>query len=158
MEDKANDKSEKQDVPEATTISATTAAQESITDSDDGLGIEVSKPIIFSTVLKALQPVLVLYSIMHLPLSLLIQDPTSSFTLYAIICCSFVKDKKFYKIIKVKVQDLSLPRAVVTRVSKSVLPANAQIQKEAVLAISKSATAFVNYISSQYVFLKHLLN
>ena len=45
-------------------------------------------------------------------------------------------------------QDLALPRAVIARVSKGVLPPNAQIQKQALQAISKSATAFVNYISS----------
>ncbi|KZF22231.1 histone-fold-containing protein [Xylona heveae TC161] len=46
------------------------------------------------------------------------------------------------------IEDLSLPRAMVQRLAKSVLPANTQIQKDAVLAISKSATVFVNYLSS----------
>lgn len=48
-------------------------------------------------------------------------------------------------------QDLSLPKTMVQRLAKGVLPANTQIQKDALLAISKSATVFVNYLSTQYV-------
>ncbi|KAF2094856.1 histone-fold-containing protein, partial [Rhizodiscina lignyota] len=45
-------------------------------------------------------------------------------------------------------QDLSLPRTMVQRLAKGVLPANTQIQKDALLAMSKSATVFVNYLSA----------
>lgn len=48
-------------------------------------------------------------------------------------------------------QDLNLPKSVVTRLAKGVLPPNTQIQGNAMLAMSKSATVFVNYIASQYV-------
>jgi hypothetical protein len=48
-------------------------------------------------------------------------------------------------------QDLNLPKSIVQRLAKGVLPANTQIQKDAVLAMSKSATVFVNYLTSQYV-------
>ena len=40
---------------------------------------------------------------------------------------------------------------MVTRIAKGVLPANTAIQKDALLAISKSSTVFVNYLASQYV-------
>ncbi|KAF2842472.1 histone-fold-containing protein [Patellaria atrata CBS 101060] len=46
------------------------------------------------------------------------------------------------------VEDLSLPRTMVQRLAKGVLPPNTQIQKDALLAMSKSATVFVNYLSS----------
>ncbi|KIW06903.1 uncharacterized protein PV09_02573 [Verruconis gallopava] len=46
------------------------------------------------------------------------------------------------------VEDLALPRTMVQRLAKGVLPPNTQIQKDALLAISKSATVFVNYLSS----------
>ena len=36
--------------------------------------------------------------------------------------------------------------------AKGVLPPNTQIQKDALLAMSKSATVFVNYITSWYVY------
>ncbi|KAI9811922.1 MAG: hypothetical protein M1832_000664 [Thelocarpon impressellum] len=48
----------------------------------------------------------------------------------------------------VSVEDPSLPRAMVQRLARGVLPPNTQIAKDAVLAISKSATVFVNYLSS----------
>ncbi|KAI9804335.1 MAG: hypothetical protein M1833_007142 [Piccolia ochrophora] len=48
----------------------------------------------------------------------------------------------------VNVEDLSLPRSMVQRLAKGVLPPNTQIQKDAVLAMSKGATVFVNYLSS----------
>jgi hypothetical protein len=47
-------------------------------------------------------------------------------------------------------QDLNLPKSIVTRLAKGVLPANTQIQGNAVLALSKSATVFVSYLSSRY--------
>jgi histone H3/H4 len=46
------------------------------------------------------------------------------------------------------VQDLALPKTMVQRLAKGVLPPNTQIQKDALLAISKSATVFVNYLTS----------
>lgn len=49
------------------------------------------------------------------------------------------------------VEDLNLPKSIVQRLAKGVLPANTQIQKDALLAMSKSATVFVNYLTSQYV-------
>ncbi|TLD34585.1 histone-fold-containing protein [Venturia nashicola] len=46
------------------------------------------------------------------------------------------------------VEDYNLPKTMVQRLSKGVLPPNTQIQKDALLAISKSATVFINYLSS----------
>ncbi|KAH3980012.1 hypothetical protein HBH98_174690 [Parastagonospora nodorum] len=46
------------------------------------------------------------------------------------------------------VEDLNLPKSIVQRLAKGVLPPNTQIQKDALLAMSKSATVFVNYITS----------
>lgn len=40
---------------------------------------------------------------------------------------------------------------MISRLSKGVLPPNTQIQKDALSALSKSATVFVNYIASKYV-------
>lgn len=48
-------------------------------------------------------------------------------------------------------QDLSLPKSMVARLAKGVLPANTQIQKDALLALHKSATVFINFIASKYV-------
>ncbi|KAI6714618.1 hypothetical protein JHW43_002882 [Diplocarpon mali] len=45
-------------------------------------------------------------------------------------------------------QDLSMPKSIVTRLAKGVLPPNTQIQGNATIAISKSATVFVNYVAS----------
>ena len=47
----------------------------------------------------------------------------------------------------INIEDLTLPRTMVTRLAKGVLPPNTQIQKDAVTAMTKSATVFVNYIS-----------
>jgi histone H3/H4 len=47
-----------------------------------------------------------------------------------------------------RLQDLNLPKSIVQRLAKGVLPPNTQIQKDALLAMSKSATVFVNYITS----------
>ena len=55
------------------------------------------------------------------------------------------------KIILTICQDLSLPKSMVARLAKGVLPANTQIHKDALLALHKSATVFVNYIASKYV-------
>ncbi|KAK5164968.1 uncharacterized protein LTR77_009633 [Saxophila tyrrhenica] len=46
------------------------------------------------------------------------------------------------------VEDLSLPKSMIARLAKGVLPANTQIQKDALLALHKSATVFVSYIAS----------
>ncbi|KAI9759089.1 MAG: hypothetical protein M4579_002606 [Chaenotheca gracillima] len=48
----------------------------------------------------------------------------------------------------VNVEELGLPRTMVQRLAKGVLPPNTQIQKDAMLAMSKSATVFVSYLSS----------
>ena len=40
---------------------------------------------------------------------------------------------------------------MIARLAKGVLPANTQIQKDALLALHKSATVFVSYIASKYV-------
>ncbi|KAI9722278.1 MAG: hypothetical protein M1812_001750 [Candelaria pacifica] len=48
----------------------------------------------------------------------------------------------------VSVEELALPKTMVMRLAKGVLPANTQVQKDAMLAMSKSATVFVNYLAS----------
>jgi len=40
---------------------------------------------------------------------------------------------------------------MVQRLAKGVLPPNTIIQKDAITAMSKGATVFVNYLSAQYV-------
>jgi DNA polymerase epsilon subunit 3 len=55
------------------------------------------------------------------------------------------------RVVPYQSQDLNLPKSIVQRLAKGVLPPNTQIQKEALLAMSKSATVFVNYLTSQYV-------
>lgn len=44
-----------------------------------------------------------------------------------------------------------MPKSIVTRLAKGVLPPNTQIQGNAMLAMTKSATVFVNYLATQYV-------
>jgi DNA polymerase epsilon subunit 3 len=39
---------------------------------------------------------------------------------------------------------------VIVRLAKSVLPENTMIQKEAVTALVKSATVFINYLAATY--------
>jgi len=46
------------------------------------------------------------------------------------------------------VEDLSLPRSMIQRLAKGVLPANTQVQKDALLALCKSATVFVSYLAN----------
>ncbi|KAF2785766.1 histone-fold-containing protein [Melanomma pulvis-pyrius CBS 109.77] len=48
----------------------------------------------------------------------------------------------------ISIEDLNLPKSIVQRLGKGVLPPNTQIQKDALLAMSKSATVFVNYLTS----------
>ncbi|KAI1376920.1 histone-fold-containing protein [Hypoxylon crocopeplum] len=48
----------------------------------------------------------------------------------------------------VTIEDLNLPRSIITRLAKGVLPPNTQIQANAVLAMSKSATVFINHLAN----------
>ncbi|ORY62080.1 histone-fold-containing protein [Pseudomassariella vexata] len=48
----------------------------------------------------------------------------------------------------VAIEDLNLPKSIITRLAKGVLPPNTQIQANAILAMSKSATVFVNYLAN----------
>ncbi|KAI9802038.1 MAG: hypothetical protein M1825_003094 [Sarcosagium campestre] len=47
----------------------------------------------------------------------------------------------------INIEDLGLPRTIIQRLAKGVLPPNTQIQRDAVLAISKSATVFINFLT-----------
>ncbi|KAK4229539.1 DNA polymerase epsilon subunit D [Podospora fimiseda] len=47
----------------------------------------------------------------------------------------------------VPVSDLALPKSIITRLAKGVLPANTQLQANAILAMTKSATVFINYLA-----------
>ncbi|MCJ1406889.1 hypothetical protein MMC19_000959 [Ptychographa xylographoides] len=47
----------------------------------------------------------------------------------------------------INMEDLSMPRTMVQRLAKGVLPPNTQIQKDAITAFSKSCTLFVSYLS-----------
>ncbi|KAK8125714.1 uncharacterized protein PG998_001473 [Apiospora kogelbergensis] len=44
--------------------------------------------------------------------------------------------------------DLNLPKSIITRLAKGVLPPNTQIQANAILAMTKSATVFINHLAS----------
>ena len=57
----------------------------------------------------------------------------------------------YSKVLNMSLQDLNLPKSIVQRLAKGVLPPNTQVQKDALLAMSKGATVFVNYITSQSV-------
>ncbi|KAF2964350.1 hypothetical protein GQX73_g9232 [Xylaria multiplex] len=48
----------------------------------------------------------------------------------------------------VTIEDLTLPKSIITRLAKGVLPSNTQIQANAILAMSKSATIFVNHLAN----------
>ncbi|KOS20261.1 DNA polymerase epsilon subunit D [Escovopsis weberi] len=48
----------------------------------------------------------------------------------------------------VTIEDLSLPRSIITRLAKGILPPNTQIQGNAILALSKSATVFISYLAA----------
>ncbi|RYP18872.1 hypothetical protein DL765_003660 [Monosporascus sp. GIB2] len=48
----------------------------------------------------------------------------------------------------VTIEDLTLPKSIITRLAKGVLPPNTQIQTNAVLAMSKSATVFINHLAN----------
>ncbi|MCJ1346116.1 hypothetical protein MMC31_004328, partial [Peltigera leucophlebia] len=47
----------------------------------------------------------------------------------------------------INIEDLALPRTMVQRLAKGVIPANTTLQKDAITAMSKSATLFVNYLA-----------
>ncbi|KIV97653.1 hypothetical protein PV10_01372 [Exophiala mesophila] len=47
----------------------------------------------------------------------------------------------------VGIDDLLLPRTLIQRLARSALPPNTSIQRDAVLAISKSATVFISYLA-----------
>ncbi|KAK4681943.1 hypothetical protein QC764_0014120 [Podospora pseudoanserina] len=48
----------------------------------------------------------------------------------------------------VTIEDLALPKSIITRLAKGVLPANTQIQANAILALTKSATVFINHLAN----------
>ncbi|OAQ81649.1 CBF/NF-Y family transcription factor [Purpureocillium lilacinum] len=58
------------------------------------------------------------------------------------------KDKEHRDKDAVTIEDLTLPKSIITRLAKGVLPPNTQIQANAILAMSKSATVFINYLAS----------
>jgi histone H3/H4 len=45
-------------------------------------------------------------------------------------------------------QDLNLPKSIITRLAKGVLPPNTQIQANAILAMTKAATVFINHLAN----------
>ncbi|KAL9069488.1 MAG: hypothetical protein Q9161_005539 [Pseudevernia consocians] len=47
----------------------------------------------------------------------------------------------------ISIEDLSLPRTMVQRLAKGVLPPNTSLHKDAILAMSKGATVFINYLA-----------
>ncbi|OAQ98014.1 hypothetical protein LLEC1_01980 [Akanthomyces lecanii] len=49
---------------------------------------------------------------------------------------------------KTTIEDLTLPKSIITRLAKGVLPANTQIQANAVMAMSKSTTVFISYLAA----------
>ncbi|KAI2466136.1 histone-fold-containing protein, partial [Annulohypoxylon bovei var. microspora] len=48
----------------------------------------------------------------------------------------------------ITIEDLNLPKSIITRLAKGVLPPNTQIQANAVLAMCKSATVFISHIAN----------
>ncbi|VUC22431.1 unnamed protein product [Clonostachys rosea] len=46
------------------------------------------------------------------------------------------------------IEELTLPKSIITRLAKGVLPPNTQIQGNAILALSKSTTVFINYLAT----------
>ncbi|KAI0443009.1 histone-fold-containing protein [Xylaria telfairii] len=48
----------------------------------------------------------------------------------------------------VTIEDLTLPKSIITRLAKGVLPSNTQIQANAILAMSKSATVFISHLAN----------
>ena len=50
-----------------------------------------------------------------------------------------------------RAQDLTLPKSIITRLAKGVLPPNTQIQANAILAMTKSASVFINHLANACV-------
>ncbi|KAI1433300.1 histone-fold-containing protein [Xylaria sp. CBS 124048] len=48
----------------------------------------------------------------------------------------------------VAIEELSLPKSIITRLAKGVLPSNTQIQGDAVKAMTRSATVFISHLAS----------
>jgi DNA polymerase epsilon subunit 3 len=48
----------------------------------------------------------------------------------------------------VTIEDLTLPKSIIARLAKGALPANTQIQANAMLALNRSATVVINYLAS----------
>ncbi|GAB0142453.1 hypothetical protein EsHS_00003001 [Epichloe bromicola] len=48
----------------------------------------------------------------------------------------------------VTIEDVALPKSIIARLAKGVLPPNTQIQANAIIAMSKSVTVFINYLAS----------
>lgn len=46
------------------------------------------------------------------------------------------------------IEDLNLPKSIITRLAKGVLPPNTQIQANAILAMTKAATVFINHLTN----------
>ncbi|KAK3301109.1 uncharacterized protein B0H64DRAFT_429035 [Chaetomium fimeti] len=46
------------------------------------------------------------------------------------------------------IEDLTLPKSIITRLAKGVLPPNTQIQANAILALTKSATVFISHLAN----------
>ena len=62
-------------------------------------------------------------------------------------------DKSGDKDAAVTIEDLALPKSIITRLAKGVLPPNTQIQANAILALTKSATVFINHLANAYVYI-----
>ncbi|KEZ44638.1 Nardilysin [Scedosporium apiospermum] len=48
----------------------------------------------------------------------------------------------------VSIDDLNLPKSIITRLAKGALPQNIQLQSNAVIALRQSATVFISYLAS----------
>ncbi|EGZ77575.1 histone-fold-containing protein, partial [Neurospora tetrasperma FGSC 2509] len=48
----------------------------------------------------------------------------------------------------ITIEDLTLPKSIITRLAKGVLPSNTQIQANAILAMTKSATVFISHLAN----------
>ncbi|CAK7213916.1 hypothetical protein SBRCBS47491_001968 [Sporothrix bragantina] len=48
----------------------------------------------------------------------------------------------------VTIEDLNMPRSIITRLAKGVLPPNTQIQGSAITGMSKSATVFISHLAN----------
>ncbi|KAK3330188.1 hypothetical protein B0H66DRAFT_597735 [Apodospora peruviana] len=58
------------------------------------------------------------------------------------------KEKERERDAPVTIEDLTLPKSIITRLAKGVLPPNTQIQANAILALSKSATVFISHLAN----------